>query len=403
MNPLKLSALTILLLILFNLVKQPLSAQEKKYNTQAIDSFIKRNMEESGLVGIGASIIVDNKVVWMKGYGYADNDKKTPFTPNTIINIASITKAFTGVCILKAVEDGKLSLDEDINKYLPFRVVNPYFPEEKITLRDIGSHTSSLNDREDAYNATYQYGGDSPIKLEDFLKSYFEPTGSRYSKENFLKYKPGQYREYSNIAAALAGYIVERVTGMQLNEYSKKVILDPLKMKNTGWFLSEINLSNHALLYDKQGDTLKLIPLYSNVTYPDGGVRSSISELSRFFIALLNDGVYQGTRILKKTSVDTMQRMRFTASNKPVNVDPAKLNSGIFWVTKDGGTKIGNAGTDPGIKTEMLSDPGKQFGVILFTNTTLSNKNLLKYYFGIYDELWNYAKAIKAGTATPGK
>ncbi|MET0466994.1 MAG: serine hydrolase [Chitinophagaceae bacterium] len=402
MNQIKLSVLA-LMLLLVKLAGQSLNAQEMKYTEKAIDSFIKKNMEEAGMVGIGASIIIGDKVVWMKGYGYADNEKKIPFTPNTIINIASITKGFTGVCILKAVEEGKLSLDEDINTYLPFRVVNPYFPDEKITLRHISTHTSSLNDREDAYNETYHYGGDSPVKLADFLESYFVPTGERYTKDNFLKYKPGQYREYSNIATALAGYIVERVTGMPLNEYSKQVILNPLKMKNTGWFFSEIKLSNHSLLYDKQGDTLKSIPLYSNITYPDGGVRSSVSELSNFFIALLNGGVYNGTRILRRSTVDTMQRMQFTSTHKPDNVDPAKLNSGIFWVTKDGGTKVGNAGSDPGVKTEMLSDLRKEFGVILFTNTALSPKNLVKYYFGIYHELWNYAKTLKDSRSIPGK
>lgn len=382
-------------LALFNLASTSSTAQEKKYTEASIDSLVREKMAASGMIGMAASIIVDKKVVWMKGYGYADRDKKIPFTPATIMYVASISKTFTGVCVMKAVEEGKLSVDEDINAYLPFKVINPYFPNEKITLRSIGTHTSGINDREPIYSDSYYYGGDSPVGLGDFLKSYFETNGSRYSKDNFLPYKPGTYREYSNIAVGLAGYIVERVTGMSLNEYSKKVIFRQLKMKNTGWLLSQIDQNKHSRLYDKQGDSLKQIPLYGVATYPDGGIRTTIEELSRYFIALLNKGAYRGQRILKQSSIDTMQRLQFTAGNKPENVNPVKLNSGLFWATKDGGTKLGYGGTDPGVKTEMLSDLNKEVAVILFTNTSLSEKDLFKYYFKVYEELWKYAVQLK--------
>jgi len=360
-----------------------------------IDTFIERKMKESGLVGIGAAIIVNKELVWAKGYGYADNENKIPFTPNTIMNIGSIAKTFTGVCLMHAIEDKKLSLDDDINKYLPFKVTNPFFPNEKITLRTLATHTSSLADRYPFYDSTYYYGGDSPEPLGNFLKNYFEPNGKYYTSENFLKYKPGTYRDYSNIAAGLAGYIVEIVTGKKLNEYSKQYIFNLLKMENTGWFLSEIKLSDHSKLYDKQGDTLKSIQLYGLPTYPDGGVRTSVLELSKFFIALLNEGEYKGARILKKQSVEEMLRFQFTAANKPENITLDELNSGIFWATKRNVTKIGHSGSDPGVKTEMLSDLSKEVGVILFTNTSLSEKDMFKYYFPISDELYKYGVKLK--------
>ena len=75
----------------------------------SIDSFIVNKMNETGVVGIGASIIIDKKVVWTNGYGYADKENKIPFTPATIMNTASISKTFTGACIMKAVEEGKVS------------------------------------------------------------------------------------------------------------------------------------------------------------------------------------------------------------------------------------------------------------------------------------------------------
>ena len=87
---------------------------------QTIDSFIVQRMDEAALAGLGAAIIVDKKVVWMKGYGFADKERAVPFTPDTVMNIGSISKTFTGVALMRAIQEGKLSLDEDINTYLPF-------------------------------------------------------------------------------------------------------------------------------------------------------------------------------------------------------------------------------------------------------------------------------------------
>jgi CubicO group peptidase (beta-lactamase class C family) len=400
-NPkrIRMKSLITISLFLLTIAQSPKARCQAKHTVDttmsSIDSFIEQKMNESGIVGLGAAVIIDKKLVWSKGYGYADKENKIPFTPTTIMNIGSISKTFTGVCLMKAVEDKKLSLDEDLNTYLPFEVVNPYFPNEKITLRNLATHTSGLADRYPFYMDHYFYGGDSPEQLGDFLQNYFTPGGKYYSKENFLDKKPGTYRDYSNIAAGLAGYIVEIATGKKLSELGKQYIFKPLKMNNTGWSLAEINLANHSKLYDKQGDTLKSIQLYSVVTYPDGGVRSSVSELAKFFIALLNEGAYKGTRILKKESVQQMQQYQFTASNKPENVDLSKLNSGIFWATKRGATQIGHAGSDPGVKTEMLCDLSKEVGVILFINTELTEKNLTKYHFGIFDELYKYGVRLK--------
>ena len=364
--------------------------------TPAIDSIIETKLNEGGIVGLGAAIIVNKQVVWSKGYGFADRENKKPFTTDTIMNIGSIAKNFTGVCLMRAVENNQVSLDEDINKYLPFKLVNPYFPGEKITLRNLATHTSSLADRYPFYDETYVYGsGDAKEDLGGFLKNYFDPNGKYYSKENFLNYKPGTYYQYSNIPSGLAGYIVEIVTGKKLSQCGRDHIFRPLGMKGTGWSLAEINLANHTKLYDRKEGTLKTIPLYSFPTYPEGGIRTSVSELSRYFIALLNDGEYRGVRILKKESVREMQRFQFSPSNKPENVDLAQVNSGIFWATKKNVTRIGHAGSDPGIKAEMLSDLKKEVAIILFTNTGLIEKDLIKYHFGIFDELYKYGVKLR--------
>ena len=243
--------ITLFLIIIIcyqNLLGQNITKATTDLKT-SIDSLMEKKMNETGIVGIGAAISIDKKLVWAQGYGYADMENKIPFTPSTIMNIASISKTFTGICIMKAVEDGKVSLDEDINTYLPFKVINPNFPNEKITLRHLATHTSGLADRYPFYtDSTYFYGGNKPEALGEFLKNYFLPNGKYYSKDNFLKSKPGTYRDYSNIGAGLAGYIVELRTGKKLNEYGKQHIFKPLKMANSGWSLAEINTNNHTKL-----------------------------------------------------------------------------------------------------------------------------------------------------------
>jgi len=277
-------------------------------------------------MGLGAAIIVDKKVVWMKGFGFADKERAVAFTPDTVMNIGSISKTFTGVAMLRAVQEGKLSLDEDINTYLPFKVINPHHPNEKITLRQLATHTSGITDRWSVYKDTYYYGR-TPEPLGEFLKSYFVPGGRYYSKDNFLNVKPGTHRDYSNIAAGLAGYIVELAVGKKLNVYAKQCIFSPLRMDNSSWLLSEVKPGKHSKLYVAQEGLTIPIPLYELTTYPDGGVRTSVSDLSKLFVALLNDGVYEGTRILDKLSVDEMLRFHYTDSNKPVNVSLQEVNS----------------------------------------------------------------------------
>jgi len=364
-------------------------------NNSSIDSIIESRMNSAGIVGIGAAIIINKKVVWEKGYGYADREKEIPFTPFTIMNIASISKTFTGFCIMKAVEQGKVSLDEDINNYLPFKVTNPNFPKEKITLRHLATHTSGLVDRYPFYmDSTYFYDGKKPEDLGYFLKNYYVKGGKYYSKDNFVNAKPGKIRDYSNIAAGLAGYIVEIRTGKKLNVYSKQFIFNPLKMKNSGWFLSEVDMDKYSKSYQKKGEVVVPAKLFEGTTYPDGGVRTSVNQLSRFFITLLNDGEYNGKRLLKKELAEEMLRFQYTETNKPDSIDIKKMNSGIFWATKLGGTRIGHNGSDAGVRTFMLSDLNRKIGVIIFFNTSLAEKDE-NVFFGIYEELYKYGKFLE--------
>ena len=188
----------------FGLIAIPTMAQ----TDATLDAVISKQMDDAGIMGVGAAIIVNGRVAWMKGYGFADHDRTRDFTPDTIMPIASVSKTFTGFAMMKAIEEGRLSLNDDINTYLPFRVINPHNPDAVITLWNLATHTSGITDRWEVYRSTYRYGGEQPMPLSDFLESYLTPDGALYSDENFLNSMPGARREYSNAGAALAGLVI---------------------------------------------------------------------------------------------------------------------------------------------------------------------------------------------------
>lgn len=397
-KPTTILALALLVLACSGLPEQSSGADQPEplpdETESTLDSLIEQNMDAGGIVGLGAAVIVNKQLAWMNSYGFADRDKAAPFTPNTIMNVGSISKTFTGVALMRAVQEKVLSLDDDINNYLPFRVTHAFFPNEPITLRQLATHTSGISDRPSIYEAAYHYGGDSPEPLGTFVRDYFASDGKYYSKDNFLDVRPGRHREYSNIAAALAGYIIEVAVGEPLNVYTKQHIFAPLGMDDTGWFLSEIDLAKHSKLYDRQGRSTTPVQLYGLTTYPDGGVRTSVADLAKFFIALLNEGEYEGARILETQTVKEMLRFQFTESSKPDNISLNEKNSGIFWSTKYDVTRIGHGGSDPGIQAAMLSDLSKEIGVILLMNTSLDDP-AERHYVEIFANLWSYAGTLK--------
>ena len=347
--------------------------QGSELDTAEFDTYINRAISDAGIAGMGISIVSNDSIVFTNGYGYADIENKIPFTSNTVMNIASISKTLVGVTIMHAIENNLLNLDDDVNDILPFTVINPKSPESVITLRHLMSHMSGIHDDNIIYENSYHYGGDSPTPLREFLEDYLSPKGKYYSEDNFTDNKPGEEFEYSNIGAGLAGYIVEVATGKPLSEVTKEIIFKPLGMINTCWFLSEMELSKHSKLYESTEDNtvLKQIQLYGLTTYPDGGVRTTITDLSHYLMCIMNNGSYKGVQILKESSIVDM-------------LSPDYIDSYTkFWGI---GEEIGHGGGDPGVSTRMFFDPKNKRGIIIFINTS-SYGNFEKTEKRIYEFL----------------
>tara|TARA_Y100000590_G_scaffold33140_1_gene36326 strand:- start:2340 stop:3473 length:1134 start_codon:yes stop_codon:yes gene_type:complete len=344
----------IFLILWFNFFK----AENSDLLISEFNSYMHESISKANIAGMGIAILTKDSAIFKKGYGYSNVKTKDLFTPNTVMNIASISKTFIGVSIMYLVEKEKVKLDDDINKFLPFKVSNPFFPDSIITLRHLMSHTSGIIDNNKIYPKYYNYGDDSPISLEIFLKDYLTPNGRLFNKNNFTKKNSGLEFNYSNIGAGLAGLIVEKISDKPFNIFTNEIIFKPLNMNNTCWFLSEMDRFNHSRLYKSQFFNLfqKEIDLYGLCTYPDGGLRTSINDLSKYLLYIANNGKNEEEKILFEETIHTM-----------LTVDYVKHYT-KFWEIL-GSDGFGHGGGDPGVRTGMYYNYKKNIGIIFFINT----------------------------------
>lgn len=355
-----------------------------------LNAFLAEATLKDGAVGYSAALVKGDRLIWSNGFGMADRAKNIEMTPQHIQNIGSISKTITATAVMQLWEEDRFKLDDDINAFLPFSVRNPRFPNEPITFRQLLTHRSSITDGP-SYDASYACG-DPAVSLEDWIKGYFQPEGAYYDAEaNFHVWKPGttnppeQPRAYTNVGFGLLGYLVEQITGQPFTDYCRGRIFEPLGMENTGWLISEIDQSKHAVTYTALGDDPKppedgsldsmlpadgftvddLVPggyiphcLYSFYNYPDGLLRTNVEDLSRFLRAYMGGGVFSGARILKPETVDLM-------------LSKTHYERGLCWDTYafyEENTFWGHDGGDPGVATLMAYHKEENIGLLMFYN-----------------------------------
>jgi len=197
-----------------------------------VDSLMSAELIKEHIPGFAACTIEKGKIVWSGYYGYQDVERKIPVTKGTLFMIASVSKTITAAALMQLYAKGKFRLDDDINKYLDFKVVNPTYPTIPVTFRQLLRHRSSIADNHEYLGQFWNVNkGDPTIPLSAFLKNYLSVTGANFNKEkNFYGYPPGSYQVYSNIGFALIGYLVERIAGEPFDQFCKKRIFEPLSM-----------------------------------------------------------------------------------------------------------------------------------------------------------------------------
>lgn len=345
-------------------------------NLSAVTELVEKELKTKKVPAIAVIVIDSLKVKHLKAHGFKDWDKKEKATVNTAFHLASVSKTITNLAIFKLVEQNKINLNVDVNKYLPFEIQNPYFENDIITIRELLNHRSGIRDDYDIYLPHWTASkGDSKIKLKDFLKDYLTENGKLYKKEHFGKELDYKNYKYSNTGIALLGLIIETVSGLSFEEFSQKNIFKPLGMKNTSWFLKDLNSNEVAKTYTYEKNELIFKGHNGYPDYPGGQLRTSISDLSKLLIGYLNAD--NSSFILSKKTIDK------------ITPDPRTSQEGNFtWylMAVDDNIYYYHTGVDTGVRTIVMIDIIHKNAIAVIANADYEIKELAK---NITKKVWS--------------
>ncbi|MGB5170664.1 MAG: serine hydrolase [Eudoraea sp.] len=341
-----------------------------------LNKFLQKKANKMELIGMQASFVTDT-YIWQRNYGIKEYKNEDPVDSNTLFMIASCSKPVTALGILKLQEAGELGLDDPINNYLPFHVANPNFPDEVITIRMLLTHTSSIRDNWEILTPLYTLpeGGDSPLPLTKFLPEYLVEGGELYNREeNFWKDKPESLFQYCNVGYALLGLIIEEITAKAFKEFIEEEIFVPLGMEQAYWFLADIphrNIARPHEMPNKHTDFKepKVLNHYGYPDYPDGQIRTTTADYSRFIQLFLNDGMVNGKQFLSKTSIDDFLKVQYPNKFKyqAIAWNYNEFDNWIYYLLMP--RLPSHTGADPGVATVVSFDPENKIGAIIFTNS----------------------------------
>ena len=369
-----------------------------------LDKFFENKLAKADMAGLQAAIISKGELKWIGSYGKSDYLKNTSVNDSTLFMIASCSKPVTALGLMKLYDDGLIDLNDDINDYLPFKIVNPNYPSEPITFRMLLAHASSFRDDTPLLVSLYTFedGGDSPILLEDFIKDYFLPNGKYYNTEkNFHKARPGSARDYSNAGYALIGYLIQRISGKDFSTFMQEEIFHPLGMRSSYWFLNDIPHKNismpHEFVENKSKDSeFKVLKHYGFPDYPDGQLRTNVSDYAKIIELMLNKGKVDDNAFFSEKTVDEFLRIQFPEVNKwqAIAWNYNEFNNWLYYVLVP--RLPSHTGVDPGVATVTSFDPETGDGAIIFTNTLTHNfKGHKAFYVDMVKRLLKEAKNFK--------
>jgi CubicO group peptidase (beta-lactamase class C family) len=353
-----------------------------------IDVVLQQAVDSGWIAGAAGFIARDGKIVYNKAFGYSDAEAKTPLKTNDIFRIASQTKAITSVAVMTLFEEGKFLLDDPISKYIPEfskpQVIDKYNPKDttytaipakrEITIRDLLTHTSGID-----------YAGIGSGTMNAIYAKAGIPTGFVSEKLNLgekiralgkmpLVHNPGERFTYG-LNTDVLGYLVEVVSGESFDQYLKKHLFDPLGMEDTWFYLPEAKAGRLVKVAAENKDR-KLVNITSDfVNYPlvagtyfsgGAGLSSTTRDYAIFLQMLLNNGEYNGKRILARRTVELMT----TNQIGDLDLGADKFGLGFQVITAEGqkkyGTTEGSFGWGGYFATLYWADPQEKLVCLLF-------------------------------------
>jgi len=292
----------------------------------SLADIMNQAVEQDQIAGCSVLVMHKGETVFRKAFGYADIEAKRPFTTEELLPIASVSKPLAASVIMVLVEQGKLNLDEPVEKYLPefkgIKVKGSESPARPMMIRHLLSHTAG-------------FWGNKKITPEkmDLIRNFERPLADAVKKmaEYDLIYEPGTKFVYSGSGYCVAGRVAEVALGQSFEEIAQDALFRPLGMNNTTFLPSKEKRDTVPTGYLRKGEKLQKKPSLGDgelcFILPGGSLFTTLDELAVFGQMHLNDGAYKGKRILSRASVDEMRRMQ--SPDKPART------YGLGWFRDD--------------------------------------------------------------------
>lgn len=348
-TPRRTLALTIVLAA-FACARLPLAAQSGTPNPQVLDSIAGAGVAEKRAVGTVATVVRGGETVLLSAHGRADVEWDVPMTTDAMFEVGSVAKQFAAASILQLLDEGKLSLDDELTKWLPGISTGG----RSITLRRLMTHTSGI----------HGFGEDSGWETRMFLPRFPRDSAYRLIRLEPFLFAPGEAQAYSNSGFWLLGLVVEKASGMAYEEYLDKRIFTPLGMKRTTFCNSLADVPRRAHGYGMQGGVIRRAPMVNYTwVFAPGALCSTASDLVTWLQAL------HGGKVLSPKAYALM-------------TTPAQLNDGTVLqygmgikvgVDFRGLAYIGHGGTAPGFRSDAIWYPDAKLAVVVLMNTSPAN------------------------------
>jgi CubicO group peptidase (beta-lactamase class C family) len=362
-----LSALVLCFALSASLLPLPLVAAQQATSTAAatakdysaalaaIEKALDEKRKELGIPGISIAIVKDDQIIYLKGLGEKDVDKKLPVTPDTRFAIGSASKAFTGMLAVMGDDDGKLSLDDSPKKFLPYFTLRDQEAAAKITIRDLLAHRSGLN-RTDLAMVTGMLNREELIRVAGMAK----PTA-----------KLGEKFQYQNIMYAAAGEAVAKAENSTWDKLIATRIFKPLGMNNSDTSSTAMQKArDYSFGYDYNPTTkvTRRLPQRAiPAAAPAGAINSSARDMAQWVRLMLNNGTYNGKRLVSEKGFDELVRTQMTIAG------PVGYGLGWFLREWNGHKVVEHGGNIDGFNSQVALMPDQKLGFVLLTNVTASS------------------------------
>lgn len=327
----------------------------------SLDTYINREMKRWNLPGMAIAIVKDGKIWMMKGYGYADIKTKKPVTEETVFQIASNSKAFTGTSLALLEHYKKLDLNDKVKTFLPYFRMDEAWKTEQISIADVLSHRIGYE--------TFQTD----------LVNWATTRTRRQLIENMVNVVPKfGLREtygYCNMGYLVAGEIIPAVTDTSWDDYIRYHYLLPLEMKQTvttyGDFMNPAKTQTASKAYTLLGDQVsEIVPANVNSLAPAAGISSSVGDLSKWVIMQLGNGMYQGKQVVPAEVIGRTRESFFI--DEPAGRKGNHFNTyGLGWFLKDayGKKVVTHDGGANGFLSKTVLIPEENVGFVILTNS----------------------------------